>query len=224
MFRIISGIRRIGRLHPGNLLGALLPASLLLPQLAHGQVFKTVELGSYVLRTSPQVRQQGGLYQQSSEKLLVRDLTGKNVSFSPQQVSSFRINNRQFVSTGGFQLRNGFGSSYVTQAFAEQLDSGQVVLLRYQPLPTGAAGRGNIGYNDKAAAGVYLLRFANTLAVTPVQADYSPAAFRAALRPYLAARPDLLQLLDEKHVQARHLAPVIYALNHNQPYHPAADK
>jgi len=187
-------------------------------------VFKNVELGSYVLRTSPQVRQQGGLYQQSSEKLLVRDLTGRNITLSPQEVSSFRINNRQFVSTGGFQLRGGFGNTYVTQAFAEQLDSGQVVLLRYKPLPTGAAGRGNIAYTDKAGAGVYLLRLATALAVTPVQADYSEAAFRAALRPYLAARPDLLQLLDNKTLQTKNLPLIVYALNHNTPYNPAATK
>ncbi|GEM_PF-1479026 len=224
MFRIPPSIPRPGRPRLSTLLGVLLPASLLLPQLASGQVFKNVELGSYVLRTSPQVRQQGGLYQQSSEKLLVRDLTGRTVAFTPQQVSSFRIHNRQFVSTGGFQLRGGFGNTYVTEAFAEQLDSGQVVLLRYQPLPTGAAGRGNMGYPAKIGAEVYLLRFANTLAVTPVQTDYSGSAFRAALRPYLAARPDLQQLLDAKHLQAKNLPLVVYALNHNQPYNPAATK
>jgi len=224
MFCIPPNIPRTGRSRLSTLLGALLPASLLLPQLASGQVFKNVELGSYVLRASPQVRQQGGLYQQSSEKLLVRDLTGRNVAFTPQEVSSFRINNQQFVSTGGFQLRGGFGSTYVAQAFAEQLDSGQVVLLRYQPLPTGAASRGNVGYPSKIGAEVYLLRFANALTVTPVQTDYSGSAFRAALRPYLAARPDLLQLLNTKQVQAKQLPLVIHALNHNQPYNPAATK
>jgi hypothetical protein len=219
MLRIIPG-----RLHLSYLLGAALPAMLLAPQLAQGQVFKKVELGSYVLRTSPGERQRGGLYQQSSEKLLVRDLTGQSIAYSPQQVSSFRINNRQFVSTGGFQLRSGFGNTYVAQAFAEQLDSGQVVLLRYQPLPSGAAARGNIGYNPKQNAEVYLLRLAPTPTVTPVQADQSDAAFRAALRPYLAARPDLLQLLEGKRLQVKNLPLIVYALNHNLPYNPNATK
>jgi hypothetical protein len=159
---------------------------------------------------------------QSSEKLLVRDITGQNTSFSPRQVSSFRINNRQFVSTGGFRLHSGFGDTYVAQAFAEQLDSGQVVLLRYQPVPKGAAGRGNIGYSENAASKVYLLRAANTLTVTPLQTGQSGAAFRAAIRPYLASRPDLTNLVEARKLETRDLPALVYALNHNQPYSSAS--
>ncbi|RZK28065.1 MAG: hypothetical protein EOO63_12070 [Hymenobacter sp.] len=177
-----------------------------------------------MLSTSPQVRQQGGLYLQSSEKLLVRNLAGQNTSFSPRQVSSFRIDNRQFIATGGFKLQSGFGNTYVAQAFAEQLDSGQVVLLRYQPVPTGAAGRGNIGYSEDAASKVYLLRTANTLIVTPMQGRQAGAAFRAALLPYLVSRPDLTQLLETKKLENRHLPAIIHALNHNHPYSPAFEQ
>jgi hypothetical protein len=194
--------------------------ALIAPQLAHAQVFKTMEIGSYVLSASPQTRQQGGLYLRSSDQLIVRDLAGKNTSFSPQQVSSFQINKQQFVTTGGFQLHGSFGDRYVAQAFAEQLDSGQVVLLRYKMLPNSAATRGNIAYDAAADQIIYLLRFANTLTVTPIQAGWSKksASFQKALRPYVASRPDLLQLLDAKNLDPKQLPLIIHALNDNLPY------
>lgn len=194
--------------------------ALLAPQLAHAQLFKTVEIGSYVLTANPQVRQQGGLYLRNSEQLVVRDLAGKNTSFSPQQVSSFQINKRKFVTTGGFQLHGGFGNKFVDQGFAEQLDSGQVVLLRYQAPPSNAATRGNIGYDASEGQSVYLLRFANAPTVTPIQAIWSKKSpsFQNALRPYLAARPDLLQLVTTNSLNPKQLPLLIHALNNNLPY------
>jgi hypothetical protein len=194
--------------------------ALLYSQLAHAQLFKTVAIGSYVLSANPQVRQQGGLYLRNSEQLIVRDLAGKNTSFSPQQVSSFRIDKQQFVTTGGFQLHDGFGDRFVTQGFAEQLDSGQVVLLRYQALPSSAATRGNIGYDTSAGQSVYLLRLANTPTVTPIQAGWSKksSSFQEALRPYLTSRPDLLQLLAANSLSPKQLPLIIHALNNNLPY------
>jgi len=193
---------------------------LALPQLAHAQVFKSMEVGTYVLSATPQVRRPGGLYLRSSEQLVVRDLAGKSTIYSPQQVSSFQLLQRQFVSTGGFRLLGGFGNRYVAQAFAEQLDSGQVVLLRYQTPASTAPSRGNLGYDDGPGRSVYLLHPANNFAVTPIQLGWSKNSpqFREALRPYLAARPDLLQLLDAKSLAPEQLPAIIHALNHNLPY------
>lgn len=198
----------------------LVSLGLALPQLVHAQVFKSMEVGSYVLSATPQVRRPGGLLLRSSEQLVVRDLAGKSTVYSPQQVSSFQLLQRQFVSTGGFQLLGGFGNRYVAQAFAEQLDSGQVVLLRYQLPASTAPSRGNLGYDDGAGRSVYLLRPASTFAVTPIQLGWSKNSpqFREALRPYLAARPDLLQLLDAKRLAPEQLPLLIHALNHNLPY------
>ena len=198
----------------------ILVASLLAPQLLPAQVFKNTEVGSYVLSATPLVRQQGGLYLRNSEQLVVRDLAGKTTTLTPQQVSSFRLANKQFVSTGGFQLRGGFGDAYVAQAFAEQVDSGQVVLLRYQSVASNAPSRGNIGYSAGLEGNVYLLHQAATLVVTPIQADWAKGSrrFQEALRPYLAARPDLLQLLTNKQLSPSQLPAIIHALNHNLPY------
>jgi hypothetical protein len=184
-------------------------------------------VGSYVLRASPQVRQQGGLYLRNSEQLVVSDLAGKKTSFSPQQVSSFQIDKQRFVTTGGFQLpSSGVNKTYVTNAFAAQLDSGQVMLLRYQTLPSTAATRGNIGYDNAAGQQVYLLRFANTSDLTPVLTSWSKKStlFQAAMRPYLASRPDLAQLLEAKQLAPKQLPLIIHLLNNNLPYSAASER
>jgi hypothetical protein len=193
---------------------------LALPHLAHAQLFKSLEIGTYVLSATPKVSQQGGLYLRNGEQLQIRDLTGKNTTYSPQQVSSFRIYKRQFVSTGGFELRGGFGNTYVAQAFAEQLDSGQVVLLRYQRPDNTAPTRGNLGYDNGAGRSVYLLRPATSFAVTPIQAGWTKNSrpFQEALRPFLNARPDLTQLLEAKQLAPDQLPLIIHALNNNLPY------
>ncbi len=193
---------------------------LTLPQLAHCQVFKNTEVGSYVLSASPQNRQTAGLYLRNSEQLIVRDLTGKNTTLSPRQVRIFRIGQRQFVTTGGFRLSSGTGGTYVAQAFAEQLDSGQVVLLRYQVPPSDAATRGNIGYDSEADKSIYLLRSATATSVTPIQPGWSrkSATFQEALRPYLVSRPDLLRQLSANELVPNQLPFIVRALNQNLPY------
>ena len=69
---------------------------------------------------------------------------------------------------------------------------------------------------------MYLLHPASTFTVTPIQLGWSKNSppFREALRPYLAARPDLLQLLDAKSLSPEQLPVLIHALNHNLPYSP----
>lgn len=195
-------------------------------QLAHAQLFTATAVGSYVLRASPQVRQQGGLYLRSSDQLVVSDLAGKKTSFSPQQVSSFQIDKQRFVATAGFQLPSSFHNAYVTSAFAELLDSGQVVLLRYQTPPNTAATRGNIGYDNAAGQQVYLLRFASTPDLTPIPASWSKKStrYQAAIRPYLASRPDLIQLLEANRLAPKQLPFIIYLLNNNLPYSTASER
>ncbi len=198
----------------------VLSSALTLSQLAHAQLIKKVEVGSYVLNATPQLRQTAGLFLRNSEQLVVRDLAGKNTTLSPQQVRSFKIGERKFVSTGGFVLTSGTGDRYVAQAFAEQLDSGQVVLLRYQTLPDNAPSRGNISYDSEAGKSIYLVRSATTPTITAMQAGWTKksAAFQAALRPYLASRPDLLKLLDANALAPKQLPLIVHALNHNLPY------
>jgi len=198
----------------------ILTISLLAPYFLRAQVFKNVEIGSYVLSTAPTTRQQGGLYLRNSEQLVVRDLAGNTTTFTPQQVSSFQIKSKHFVSTGGFQLRGGFGNAYVAQAFAEQVDSGQVVLLHYQTQASNSLSRTNLGYDRGAASSVFLLRPATSLAVTAIQTNWAKGNrnFQEALRPYVVGRPDLLKLLEARQISPTQLPAVVRALNTGQPY------
>lgn len=198
----------------------VLTFSLLTPCFLHAQVFKNVEVGSYVLSNAPTVRQQGGLYLRNSEQLVVRDLAGNTTTLTPQQVSSFRIKTKRFVSTGGFQLRGGFGNAYVAQAFAEQVDSGQVVLLQYQTQASNSLSRTNLGYDSGSTSSVFLLRPANSLAVTAIQTNWTKGNrnFQEALHPYLVGRPDLLKLLETRQISPAQLPAVVQALNTGQPY------
>ncbi len=201
---------------------SLLAGGLLLPRLLFAQVFKHYEVGTYVLTSQPQVQQTGGLYLQTGEQLVARDIAGKTTVLTPSQVRSFRVGSRKFVVTGGFQTRSGLGDQYVRQAFAEQLDSGRVVLLRYES-PVGNSptpGSGDVAYGGGATVTVYLLRHAGEMAVTPVQANWSQNNKRLpeALRPFLVARPDLTKLLEEKRLAPDKLPLLIHALNAGEPY------
>lgn len=194
-----------------------------LPQTAAAQLIRHFEVGSYVLQTEPTVAHPAGLYTPDGQQLLVHDLSGRTETLTPLQVSSFRMAGRRFVTTGGFTARTGGNRGYVPQAFAEQLDSGQVMLLRYtNPAGTtsGVSQSGAFVYGGPSSSTVYLLRTGNKeAALTTVESNWSrrDPQLLAALRPYLAARPDLLQLLEAKRLAPKQLPIIIHALNSGQP-------
>ncbi len=195
-------------------------SALTLSQLAHAQLIKKVEVGSYVLNATPQLRQAAGLFLRNSEQLVARDLAGKSITLSPQQVRSFKIGERQFVSTGGFILTNKYSDRYVAKAFAEQLDSGQVVLFRYRLLSDNPTDRSYIVYGSEDEKSIYLLQSATSPTVTPMQVRWTKkdADFQTALRPYLASRPDLLKLLAANALSPKQLPLIVHALNRSLPY------
>ena len=205
----------------------LLAAGLLLPQISFAQLLGggAFQEGSYVLNESRQIRYQGQLRLQDGATLVVKNPDGKNLKLSPMEVASFRLGGQRYVPAGGFHVIAGLGGMDVEVVFAEQLDSGQVQLLRYNyavnmPMTTGAAGApvgGSWGLST------YLLRTAATADYTAVQSGvYSNGGkrFRDALKPFLATRPDLLHLLERKRIDAKNLPAVVRALNTNQPYSP----
>lgn len=195
------------------------------PHLSRAQLFgKGFETGSYVLREGPAGRQPGQLNLRNGTKLLLKTAAGKTRKLTPEQVQCFRIGPRAYVTAGDFRL----GGAYVERAFVEQLDSGQVVLLRYEysvgaPMAMGAGG--GMSYGGSSNARALLLATPGEARVTPVQGGYYSGggkAFREAVRPYLSTRPDLVQLLEQKRITDDNLPAVIHALNHHLPFDPAA--
>lgn len=209
----------------------LLIIIVLLPELGRAQLFggNRFEQGSYVLNDSRTVRQQGQLKLQSGSKLLVKTADGKTLKLKPEQIQSFRISNRKYVTVGNFHVKGGLGGADVDRAFVEQLDSGQVILLNYTysvgaPMAMGAGG--GMSYGGSSELSAYLLSRPGDSRATAVQGSFYTGGgkqFREAVRPYLASRPDLLKLLDEKRIASDDLPAVIHALNNNVPFNaPAA--
>jgi len=206
----------------------LLTFGLLLPQLGWAQLFGGgFADGSYILSDSRLIRLQGQLKLQSSSKLVVKNEAGKNLAFTPYEVCSFRIGSQKYVTAGGFHVIGGIGGVDIDRAFVQQLDSGVVVLLRYDysvGTPTmnawgGMSGGGGWGLST------FLLSGSSIPGVTAAQASpYSSSGkkFREAVRPYFAGRPDLQKLLDTKRINANNLAAAVHAFNTNSPFTAAA--
>ncbi|GAB3589037.1 hypothetical protein [Hymenobacter daeguensis] len=204
----------------------LLTITMLLPGLCWAQLFggNKFESGSYVLSDSRNVRQQGQLKLQSGSKLLVKTADGKTLKFNPEQVVTFRTNSHKYVVARNFHVKGGLGGADVDAGFAEQLDSGQVVLLNYKysvgaPMSMGAGG--GMSYGGASEYNAYLLSRPGDAEATAVQGSFYTGGgkqFRESVRPYLASRPDLVTLLDEKRITSDDLPAVIHALNSNTPF------
>ena len=198
---------------------------VLLPGLARAQLLggSPFASGSYVLNASPNLRQQGQLKLQSGSKLLVKMADGQTLKLHPEQIHSFRITNRKYVTARNFHVKGGIGGAYIDNAFVEQLDSGQVVLLNYEYTINNGAGMSYGGSSTELNA--YLLSRPGSSQFTAAQGSFYTGGgkqFREAVRPYLASRPDLVKLLDEQRISSENLREVIYALNNNIPYNGSA--
>ena len=199
---------------------------LLSPRLLLAQ-FNSFAPGSYVLASSPTVRHETTLKLRDNGQLVAKGPDGKTLRLSPEDVSSFRLGPQKFIAAGGFATGTGLGGDFVSRAFVEQLDSGRVMLLRYQypvggpPMMGGPDGRMTGGPSRPPA--LYLLR--NGYSITPIPANGRTGTaggrkFREALLPYLRARPDLVGLLNDKHILEEDLPAVVRALNTGRPMPP----
>jgi hypothetical protein len=185
--------------------------------------FKKFEEGSYVLTDSRTVRHAGQIKLQSGSKLVIKNPDGTTVKLKPQELYSFRIGQREYSTARNFHVQGGFGIN-VDEAFVEQLDSGQVVLMSYEYTvgnPMMGAG-GTMAGGGTSTMSAFLLHRPTEDLYVPVQPGFYTSAggnrFRDAVRPFLVSRPDLVKLLDEKHITMDNLPAVIRALNAGKPY------
>lgn len=206
----------------------LLASILLLPQISRAQLFggNSFAAGSYVLADARNVRQPAQLKLQSGSKLVVKTADGQTLKFKPTQVQSFRIGSQKYIVARNFHVIGGLGGADVDDAFVEQLDSGQVVLARYDySVGSGMSmsGGGMMTGGGSSELSALLLRGRYSSSFTAAQGGvYSSGGkrFREAVRPFLAARPDLVKLLDEKRITSDNLREAIHALNNNLPFAP----
>lgn len=172
------------------------------------------EAGTFRLKTSPEVKRDG-LIRAGGKSLAVKQLaTNSTVKYPLAEVQSYCLGLRQYVRASGFTLKSPSGWS--TQAadgeFVELLDSGSVSLLRYE-YPANAGFYG--------AVAIYLLQRAGEGQATAIPYSVMDGAgkkFREALAPYVATRPDLLALLQDKKITIYNLQTFIHAANHREPF------
>lgn len=206
----------------------LLLGCLALPFAVKAQ-FNEFKSGTYVL--SSDGSQHGGeLKLRNFQLLVVKNPQGKNLKLTPAEVTAFRLGNERYVTLKDADLPGPTklfkDNSEGQTAFVQQVDSGQVMLLRYSysqaMAPTMGAGGGMVG-GGSAGISLYLLRHAGSAGLTVMEHTGLGGGnknFRELLRPYLVARPDLLKLLDEKLLTESMLPELIHALNNGAAYVP----
>lgn len=184
---------------------------LLAPQMVSAQsTSKDFVPGTYILNNGQSVRQQGQLKLKSHDKLLVQKPDGKNIKYTPDQVSSFWMNDHRYTTADNFIGK----STELKKAFVVLLDSGQVMLMRYDYyMPSGLEKLGMPPISH-----IFLLKSARQIQLTRVEHGMflpTDQMFREAVRPYFSGRPDLVKLLDEKIITFNNLPAAIHAVNHN---------
>lgn len=196
----------------------LLTTLLLLSLAAHAQLSldNDFQPGSYVLKSSPHSPVVGMLKLNGTERLVVQKFRSKNLKLTPDDVTTFRLGTHKYVVATDFEVDKGLITSTVDKAFVEQVDSGRVVLLHYPFVVGGAPMMGSGGMMMGGMASyrdLYLLLIDGVLTPIQVNASNGGRKFRDALLPFLTSRPDLVNLLEGKHVSADDMPAIVHALN-----------
>ena len=171
--------------------------------------------GTYVLNADRQTRHLGSLRVYARELIVFTD-QGKTLRYRPEDVSRVQIGRVRYTTARGFRTKTGLWSSHQAQRlFVEVLDSGQVSLLRYTHY---VGGHDNTSTTTLAT---YLLAAApvDSVVTLPVSDRTGQGKnFRAVLMPYLASRPDLLQLVEHGAITIDTLPALLRAFNSGQPF------
>jgi hypothetical protein len=175
----------------------------LAPLCGHAQtLFKGFTEGYYVLADEPAVRHVGTMRIEPFGPSLRVQQDGKimNKAYKPAQVLYCGTGSTKYVVAKDFLSAR----AHIDADFAEQLDSGQVVLLWHSRV-SGAGG----------GVGTYLVRRATDANVTALPLYRNE--YKELFLPFLAARPDLVQLMQQKNFKYPNLYALVRALNTGQP-------
>ncbi|UYZ59468.1 hypothetical protein [Hymenobacter latericus] len=199
---------------------------LLLPQALRAQ-FTSFESGAYILGKDPRISYPAQLKLQEKKQLLVvRTPEGKTLKLAPEEVTYARIGKQGYLTAGSFNIGTKLlTGGIVTRAFVPVLDSGRIMLMRYEykeqavvitdpKYPSGASFTRRYLYLLQSPASY-------VATVLPVGTQSGNSRFREVLSLHLAARPDLVELVQQSRITESNLRAVIQAFNSNQPYPPA---
>ena len=163
---------------------------------------KGFENGYYILADEPTVRHTGKMRIEPFGPSLRVQKEGKlmNQVFKPAQLVACGTDQVKYVIAKDFLS----GRARIDADFAQQLDSGQVVLLHHSR--ASAAGGG---------VSIFLVHRSTETAVTVLDAFRNQ--YREQILPFITSRPDLVQLVQEKKFKYDDLYALIHAFNTGQP-------
>ncbi|HEX8327028.1 MAG TPA: hypothetical protein VF629_05775 [Hymenobacter sp.] len=181
---------------------------LVVPHVVRAQLdFRS---GTFQLKSSPET-QRTGLLRLGSNLVVKQMQNGPAVKYPLEEVLTYHLGLRHYVRASSFLMRSpsGWTHEIANNTFVELLDTGSVSLMRYE----------YVGQtSDKP---IYLLQRVGEARATaiPYNAfDGAGQAFYDALAPYVAARPDLLAVMQNKKVTIYSLHTFIHALNRKVPF------
>lgn len=194
----------------------ILSLSITHAQVQKGMLFGgRAKTGYYILNANPQVGYTGKIKVYAKE-LIVKNSQGKDLKYKADEVYWAKIDTIRYTTANNFTIKSGFGSfNQTSKLFVEIVDSGQVSLYRY-----------NYSYPGSAAGSTtdlvtFILHDATTNSITTLPVSVYTGKgqrFREALTPYVEARPDLLQLLEDGHITIDNLPLLLHALNYAEPF------
>lgn len=158
--------------------------------------------GYYVLVDEPTVRHVGTMRIEPFGPSLRVKQDGKlmNQVYKPAQVLFCGTGQTKYVVAKDFKS----GSAHIDADFAQQLDSGQVVLLWHSRASAGGGG-----------FDTYLVRRSTDTALTRLLLYRNE--YKEKLLPFLESRPDLVQLLQQKDFKLDYVYALVHALNTGKP-------
>ena len=138
------------------------------------------ENGYYILADEPTVRHTGQMRIEPFGPSLRVQKEGKlmNQKFKPEQLLACGTAQVKYVTAKDFLS----GRAHIDADFAQQLDSGQVVLLNHFRVSGGGGG-----------ISLFLVRRSSETAVTVLDAYKNQ--YREQVLPFIGSRPDLVQLM-----------------------------
>ncbi|AHJ98576.1 hypothetical protein [Hymenobacter swuensis] len=198
----------------------LLFTALLLPQV----LFAQFESGYYVLIREPNARHVAQIKMPDENKLFIKEGDQKKQELDLEQVAYFKMGNKNYRPVSGLSIKK--GKQTITHGFAEVLDSGQVMLYAYSYLVTNSTmmtGNGVMYGGGSSWATIHLVENTGQQNFTIISAPSFTGTnkeFRETLRPFLAARADMVKYLDAKLLLIYHLEMAVRALNHGEAFVP----
>lgn len=197
----------------------LLALVSLTPLCTKAQFNRGFEYGYYVLVDEPTVRHTGNMRIEPFYSTLIVKGEGKTLKLKPDQLLVIGNEKGKYLTVNDFHS----GRVHIDADFAQQIDSGQVVVLFHSRGTSVGGTSGSASTFGTSAGGIrgsastfFVRRATETTPFTALEVIGNK--YREQVLPFLASRPDLVKLIQEKQTNFYDLPALLHAFNTGQPY------